>query len=294
MPPHQTRGSRLGLPTISGSLVAALVVAAVLALVYLPTFAHALEVWTTDEEFSFAILVPPISLGLLWLRRASIRRSLGRGSNWGLLGVAGGLLMLLVSVRLGVHFIGGASFIVTALGAVAYLYGLPTTRVVTFPVAFLAYGLVLYRGLLNSLGFTLQGITAHASAGAATLVGVPVRREGVDLFVGQFHFVVAEACSGLSSLLALLCLGTLIVGLARTSLIRRLLLLVLVVPIVLVANIVRVTLVLSLAQSFGLGVAYGFVHEFFSIALFLSAFGLFLLAGSVLGCYRGIGATVLS
>src|SRR5581483_1213802 len=105
--------------------------------------------------------------------------------------------------------------------------------------------------------------------------GVPVRRSGFDLFVGRFHFVVAEACSGLSSLLALLCLATLIVGLAHSSPARRIILILLVVPIVLTANVIRVTLVLTLAQVFGLAVAHGFVHGFFSAALFLAALGLF-------------------
>jgi exosortase len=264
---------------------------ALLAL-YLPVFAHAVTVWSTDQEFSFAFLVPPIALGLLWLRRREIRAACGPGSNAGLLALVGGLLLLVASARSGVHAIGGASFAVTVLGAAAYVYGIAAARALFFPVAFLTSSLVLFRGLLNSLGFALQELTARYAAAAAALCGVPVRRVGVDLFVGtQFHFVVAEACSGLSSLLALLCLGTLIVGLAPLSLWRRSVLVALVVPIVLVANVVRVALVLVLARVFGLCVAHGFIHGFFSAALFLAALGLFLLVGSLLGCYPRIAAT---
>jgi exosortase len=151
-------------------------------------------------------------------------------------------------------------------------------------------GLCLFRGLLSSVGFALQGLTARYAASAASMLGVPVRRSGVDLFVDQFHFTVAEACSGLSSLLALLCLGTLLVSLARASPLRRLFMLALIVPIILIANVVRVTLVLTLARVYGLAVVHGFIHGLFSAVLFLCALGLFCLVGSALGCYPRLGA----
>jgi len=273
-----------------GQLVASAVVALALVAVYLPTFAHAVGVWIQDEEFSFAFLVPPIALALLWMRRVAIRRALGRGSNLGLIPLAGGLLLLLASARSGVNVVAGASFIVTALGAIAYLYGLRAARATFYPVAFLAFGLCLYRGLLVSLGFTLQTLTATASASTAAHLGVPIHRVGVDLFAGKFHFVVAEACSGMSSLLALLCLGTVMVGLSQSPMSRRLLMIVLIVPIVLVANIVRVTLVLTLSQVVGLAVVNSIIHGAFSAIIFLIAFGLFFLAGKVLRCSPHIAA----
>lgn len=278
--------SRARAPALAGAIVAA-----VLALVYLPVFAHAADVWASDQEFSFAFLVPPITVVLLWLRRDMVRRALAPGSNSGLILLVGGLLILVAGARGGIHAVEGASFAVTALGAIAYLYGVATARALLFPLGFLTISLCLFRGLLSSVGFSLQGLTARYATAAASLAGMPVRRSGFDLFVGQFHFVVAEACSGLSSLLALLCLATLIVGLAQTSPARRIILILLVVPIVLTANVIRVTLVLGLAQVFGLAVAHGFVHGFFSAALFLAALGLFFLVGSLLGCYSGIAAT---
>ena len=267
----------------------ALCALASILLLYAPAFGHAWTVWSTDEEFSFGYLVPPITLFLLWQRRTTIARVLGSGSNLGLVGLLGGSFLYLADIRSGVHVLGGVGFILAAQGAVAFLYGLPAWRATVFPIAFLAFGLCLYRGLLNSLGFALQRLTAIYAAHTAGLVGVPVRRQGVDLFVGHFQFVVAQSCSGLSSLLALLCLGTLLVGLSRAALPRRLLLMVLIVPIVLVANIVRVALVLVLSQRFGMAVAEGFVHSMFSITLFLAATILLLLIGGLLGCYTRLG-----
>lgn len=272
------------------TVITATIVSAVLLIVYIPVFAHAVDVWRSDSEFSFGFFLPPITLCLLWLRRKRLLHSLGTGEGRGMLALVAGLLLLLASARSGVHAIAGASFVLTALGAADYLYGRRTAALLFFPISFLCLGLCLYRGLLNSVGFALQRETAAASSMVASLFGVSVRRSGVDLYVGSFHFVVAEACSGMSSLLALLCLGMLMVGLTRTSWQRRALLIALILPITLAANIIRVTLVLTLSQVVGLTVVDSLVHGTLSAVLFLAAMALFLLAGKVLGCYPAFGA----
>ena len=265
-------------------------VAVVLLVLYIPVFAHAVDVWTSDQEFSFGFLIPPIAVGLVWLRRAAVRRALGQGSSLGLVPFIGGLLMLVVSARINVHTLAGASFAVTIFGAMMYLYGQAAARATMFPSVFLTMILLLYSGLLGSVGFFLQGVTAKYSALAASAIGVPVRRVGVDLFAGHFHFVVAEACSGMSSLLALLCIGMLFISFTTASLQRRLILFALIVPIVLAANIIRVTLVVVLAQVFGSVVVEGFIHSMFSLTLFTAALGLFFIAGSALRCLPRIAA----
>ena len=83
------------------------------------------------------------------------------------------------------------------------------------------------------------------SAGAASVLGFTVNRSGVDLFTRNVHLVVAESCSGMDSLLALLCLGALFVSLTQASIGRRLLLLTAVVPITLAANVVPGSLAYS-------------------------------------------------
>lgn len=295
---HAIATSRLQASLVSrGPTIAAAMVAIALFVLYLPVFGHAIDLWSVDEELSFGFGMPLVAAGLLWLRREAIRRSLGKGSWVGLPAILCGMALLVVDMHSSIRAIGGASFLLTVLGALAYLYGVKTARVSFFPIMVLTIGLSLYRGLFVPIGFQMQGITARYSAQAASLLGVPVRRNGVDLYAGNphtFHFVVAEACSGMNSLLALLCLGVLIVGLAHSALPRRLLLIALILPIVLVANIIRVTLVLVLSQVVGLAVVDSFIHGAFDAVIFLIAFGLFFLVGKVLKCYPRIGAMALS
>jgi exosortase len=252
-----------------------------LAALYIPVFAQASAVWSSDAAFSFAYLAPPSTAGLLWLRRREIRASLGPGSRLGLLGVLGGLL-LLADWRLGVPALCGVSFIATALGVAAYRYGRRTARALAAPCSILGLSLCLYRGLLGGLGGALQRLTAVSAAELAGMLGAPVQRDGVDLFTAKAHFVVAGACSGLGPLLALLCLGILLAGLTQTTPLRKALLIALIAPIEVAVNIGRVTLELALSGPFGLAVAQGLLHDLLGVALFLCALGMVLLAERLL------------
>jgi exosortase len=252
---------------------------------------HAIGVWRLDQELSFGFLVPPAAAGVVWLRRRQLRWALGQGSRIGMVVLAGGLLLFLVGLRSGVHAVAGASFVPTALGAAAYLSGLSAARLLAAPVALVGAAFSLYRGLLAPVGFALQDLTARGSAGLAAAWGVPVRRSGVDLFVGDVHFVVAQSCSGMDSLLALLCLGCLVVALASAAWPRRLLLLALVIPVVLIANVLRVAVVLVLSLPLGTAAGEGLTHEALSAAVFISASLVLWFACVVLRCQPRFDAT---
>ena len=260
-----------------------------LAVLYLPVFVHAVGVWRYDQEFTFGFLVPPFTLALLWLQWPRVRDAVLPGTDLGLIPFAAGLLLLVAASHIGVHALAGASFFPTVLGATAFLLGASVARVVLLPAALVTISLSLYRGLLSSLGFALQEITATLATLLANLAGVPVRQSGVHLFVGSFHFVVTEACSGMDSLLALLCLGLAFVALARTSLGRGVALVALILPIVLTANVLRVTLVLTLSRTMGLAIANGLLHQLLSVVVFVVATLLFLLAGIGLRCAPQLG-----
>lgn len=260
-------------------------------LAYLPVFGHAFEVWRSDQEFSFGLLIPPTALGLVAWRWKEMVRARVSGPPASLGWVAAGLGLLLLGNRANLHALAGISFLPVVLGSVAYLYGVEVARLAALPALLLGGGLSLFRGLLSSVGFPLQQLTARLSAATASALGVPVHSSGVDLFVGNVHLVVAQACSGMDSLLALLFLGTLFVGLARASLARRALLVALVLPIILAANTLRVTLVLVLSQPLGLTAAGGLLHALLSVLLFALAAALFAAAALILRCSPPKSAT---
>ncbi len=254
------------------------------ALVVAPAFAHAIEVWSLDVEFNYGFFIGPVALLLVWWRREALRRSIGPGATAGLLIVVGALVLYILAFRIGIRALAGLAVIPLLWGIVAYLWGWKALRVLAFPIGFLAFGLGLYRGLLYTLGFALQQITAFGAATLGSALGVPVVRDGLILNSDQFRFVVAEPCSGMSSLLSLLALSAVWTYVARGTLSARLAVLFSVLPIVIVANTTRVTLVLLVASWLGPDAAEGFFHSASSLLLFGVALSGLLLVSRSAGC----------
>jgi exosortase len=170
------------------------------------------------------------------------------------------------------------------IGAAVYLFGWRTGREIAFPVGFLAFGLGLFRGLLDTVGFALQGITAYGASALAQSMGVPVIRDGLVLSSDTFAFVVAEPCSGMSSLVSLLALAALWTHVVQGSVPARLAVIVSILPLVVAANGTRVALVLLVASWFGQDAALGFFHSVSSLVLFGVALSGLILVSRLAGC----------
>jgi exosortase len=254
------------------------------AVVIWPWLVHAAGVWATVEAFGFGFFVPPVTAGLIWWRWPALRASAGDGAWGGLLVVAVALGAMLVGARAGLNALGGVAAVLLLWGIAVSLWGWRAGRVLAFPIGFLAFGLGAHTGALNGTAFALQGATAAGAGTLGHLLGLGVVREGLVLRGPSFAFVVAEQCSGMSSLLSLLALASLWGFLAAGSLPARLALVASVAPLVLLANILRVTLVLGVAALFGQDVAVGFFHEASSLVLFGVAAGGMLLVGRRVGC----------
>ena len=265
-----------------GSIAAACLVAGVTIVVYLPVFTHAVQLWQLEPSLSFGFFGPPGAAVLLLIRRRELAGAVDSASWLGLPILVGGLVALGIGYAFDVHAISGLSLLPTCFGAATFLAGLRTAKLLGLPLILVTSTVSLYVGFLNSLGFSLQQLTAAGAAAAANVLGTHVVRMGVDLFVGPTHFVVAEACSGMSSLLALLYLGLIVAAFVPRTWAVRTLLLASALPIVLATNILRVTIVLVTSASFGSNLESGLPHSVLSAGTFLCAGLLFALLAAAL------------
>jgi len=99
--------------------------------------------------------------------------------------------------------------------------------------------------------------------------GYPIARAGVTLSIGPFQLLVADACSGMNSLLTLESLGLLYMRLMNyTSKTRNVLLAIAIIPTSFAANVIRVIILVLVTYHYGDEVGQGFVHSFSGLVLF--------------------------
>lgn len=160
---HPTNGE--GRPLALRPLLASSACAIALVLAYLPTFAHALEVWGSDSEFSFAYLAPPVALALLWVRRnAFLVPAPRQGARLGAALAIAGAVVLVVSTRLGIHALAGLSFWPVTLGVLTYLSPLPSPLPSVPP----AWNRGRYARIIALLLLTALGVFAVRTPSTAT------------------------------------------------------------------------------------------------------------------------------
>src|ERR1019366_5980915 len=121
--------------------------------------------------------------------------------------VALGLLMLILGVLGAENFLSRASLLVLLAGLIILFQGWQFFRAVLFPWAFLVLMIPIPNLILQQVTFPLQLLAARLSTVLLELVGVPVLRQGNVIVLASMPLDVAEACSGIRSLLTLVTLA---------------------------------------------------------------------------------------
>jgi exosortase len=251
--------------------------AALLAVaIYAPILHHMSRHWALVEDYSHGFLIAPLALYFAWERRDALRRAPVEPSFWGLVPLLLGTLTLVVG-RLGVELMNmRISFVLTLIGLVLLLLGHRVTRVLAFPLGFLFLMVPLPQSLVNVVAFPLQLAAADWAVHTLHLLGIPALREGNIIQLPSAMLFVAEACSGLRSLLALITLGVVFAYFFRRSWGERIVIVMSAIPIAIVVNAVRVTLTGILTYRMGADAGTGIVHEFQGLTTFAAAFLLLL------------------
>jgi exosortase len=162
------------------------------------------------------------------------------------------------------------------VGTLLYVMGWARLKVLAFPVAFLLLMIPIPAIIFNQIAFPLQLLASQAGEQTLRAVEIPVLREGNVLVLANTTLEVAEACSGIRSLVSLLTLGIMFGYFTDQRLWVRLLIAGSTVPVAIVANAARVAGTGIAAHHYGPEAAQGFFHDFSGWAVFLVAFLLML------------------
>jgi exosortase D (VPLPA-CTERM-specific) len=246
-----------------------LVLGALTLWLYWSTLGRLVHQWVHDPDFSHGFFVPLFSGFVIWQSYGRLARIPRRPSWIGLIPLVAGLGVLIVG-RLGAEiFLERSSLLLVLAGIVILFLGLDLFRAVVFPWAFLLLMIPIPAIVLNEIKFPLQLLASQVAATVLPWLGVPVLREGNIINLAAMPLEVADACSGIRSLMSLVTLGIIYGYLMDKRLWVRWLLACAAVPITVFANDIRIVGTGLLVEYWNPEAAEGYYHTSWGVLIFV-------------------------
>ena len=255
-----------GLPRLQSLTLLLLVV-----WLYHSIFYRLVAQWIIDPNFSHGIFVPAFSLFVIWQNRKKLREIQARPSWIGLPLVLMALAMVVIGELGSELFTSRVSFLILFAGLILLFWGWNFFRALFFPWAVLFLMIPLPTTILQTFTFPLQMLASRLATLALRVMGIPVLRVGNVIHLASMSLEIAEACSGLRSLLSLVTLAIIYGYLMETRNWVRIALAFGAVPIAVAANVFRIVGTGLVGQFWDPDKAQGFFHEFQGWLVFVAA-----------------------
>ena len=261
-----TRGGAFGLRLV--------VLGVLIGFLYYDILARLATDWWIDPNFSHGFLVPVFSGFVVWQDRKQLAALPQKPSWFGLAVIAGALVVLIVGVLGAEFFLSRSSLVLLIGGLVICFLGWGHFRAILFPLAFLFFMIPIPVIVFNQIAFPLQFLAARLGSSLLDLFGVPVLREGNVIQLPTMALEVAQACSGIRSLMSLGALAVIYGYFLETRNLHRVLLALAAIPIAIVANGLRVMGTGMLGYYWDPDKAEGFFHTFSGWVIFIISLAL--------------------
>jgi exosortase len=257
----------------------AVILSAAFLWAFWPVFSELVKLWSNNEDYSHGFFIIPVVIYLIWKNQEGWQPEKPLYSVLGLLGVVVGIVLYFAGLFSQFRTLEYFSFILTGWGVVFFLFGYHFFKKFAWELFLLVFMLPIPSRLYAAITLPLQLVVTKMSFIVLQLFGIPVFREGNLLQLPNTNLEVVNACSGLRSILTIIVLAFVIscLFLRRTS--HRLLLIVFAVPLAMLTNLVRVTVIALFAQHGNPYFAEGIGHAMLGVGLF--SLNLVLLIGLV-------------
>src|SRR5258708_30185338 len=257
---------------------ALLVVVAILAgVLYWPVLRELVFEWWENPDYTHGFLVPVFAGFVVWATRNRYKTIPLLPSNFGLMFMFAAIVLLLLGTLAADEFSTRISICVLLAGMVVYLCGWTMLRALAFPLWYLTLAIPLPGIIYGQITFPLQLLASRIGARLIELTGVPVFREGNLFPVPNYSVEVAQACSGIRSLLTLMALAVRYAYFADSRRWLRILLLLLMIPLAVFTHALRIMVSCLVGNRFGAEYAEGFLHAFSGWLIYLVALALMFL-----------------
>ncbi len=226
-----------------------------------------------DPNWSHGFIIPLFSLYLLYARRDELFAARRRVCVWALLLVILSIIFIILSYYpIRTYWLAQLSMVALLCSLVWYLAGGEVVRLTWLPIWFLALAMPIPNMLYERIAYPLQNLAAAVSTAVLRMAGVSIEVVASRLKImslgGVAHeLTVAEACSGVRSLMAYLALGVAWAYLENRPIWQRVILVISAVPIAILCNVIRVTGTCSMYVFDKPEWGQGFMHEFAGLVM---------------------------
>ncbi len=222
-------------------------------------------------DYTHAYFVLPASLLIVWFKRKELQNIIAPTQTCSIISFLVfliGLLLFILGWNRDYIVISTFSLILVLAGMCGYLYGPKVLQKLTFPLAYLLLMVPPPLGVLDSITLPMRyGVSILANFILQSF-HIPIHREGLLLYVGNQELFIAPACSGFRSLITFLSLALLYVYLIKSSLKKKIILLLSVFPLALLGNMIRVFVLFFITYNLGEDLGQSFLHQFSGILVF--------------------------
>jgi exosortase len=245
------------------------VIAALVVAIYFRVAAKLVFDWYDLPDYSHGFLVPFFAIFVMWDNRKVLRDIPLRPSWAGVPLIVFGLIVVVLGVYGADLFLSRISFLILVSGLIWTFLGRPMLHALSFPLFILLLAIPFPAIVFNQITFPLQLLASRLASVILPLLGVPVLLEGNVIELPVMKLEVAEACSGIRSLMSLFTLAVFYGYFLERTTRRRVILALASIPIAIAANTARIVGTGLCVQYWDPEKALGFFHEFSGWVMFV-------------------------
>ena len=258
-------------PPLRGTHILAGIAALTSVMLCIPAFQNLGYLWQENDFYGHAYAIPLVAVYLTIGSRATIARALRplQPPALGSIGAFAAAFVLVVAVVGDAGFVAGLAIPLLLAATLYAIGGVPLLRPLLLPLAFVALMVPPPAFLRDQLLVRLKLFVTETAVDILQRAGVTVTAEGNQILVPEGALFVADACSGLTSVVTMLPISCIVAYFLSRGIWRRALVVVSVVPLAIVGNITRVLITILLVSRLGIEAAQGALHESFGLATYV-------------------------
>lgn len=253
-----------------------------LSVLYFPEIRDMVFHWVDKKEYSHGFLIPAISLYLVWRKRDELKNISVMPDGKGILLMAAGIVSFVIGNIAFEPSLRQYSLVVTLIGLIYFLSGKEMYKALLFPAGYLLFMVPLPYIIMNTIAMNLRLVNAWVAYSALNFFGIPILREGANLELPSMSLVVADLCTGILSLVAIMALAVFYAYISLKKNIFRVALIFLAVPVAIFSNMLRLIMTVGLAYFYGQRILGDIIHQFHGTVNFFITVFFLVLAGNLI------------